>query len=83
MVLDPQSIHRFRPDPFDINTPAPPGMEIPAEIRRPAAPFNPQPMKNHIRDLIQRLRGQRPTPADKPAPPPPPPEGEPKSILIR
>jgi hypothetical protein len=81
MVLDPQSMHRMRADPFQADTPLPQGMQIPNELQRPA-----QPMQNNIRGLIQRLRGMNPTPAE-PAPgeaapfaPPPPPM---RSVLKR
>jgi hypothetical protein len=81
MVLDPTAIHRVRPDPFQPDVQLPPGMQIPAEIQRPAAPFNPQPIHNNIRGLIQRLRGQVPNQV-APAPEPPQPE-QMRSVLKR
>lgn len=65
------SMYRPSPTPFHVATPLPPGMEVPFDVQRPAQAHNPQPMQNHIRGLIQRLRGQIPTPADTPAPAPP------------
>lgn len=85
MKLDPSDM--FRIDPFErggamnVATPLPPGMEIPENVMRPAAPPNPQPMKNNIRDLIQRLRGQTPQQV-APAPEPPPPQNM-RSVLKR
>lgn len=70
MKIDPSSIGRYRPDPFQIEQRLPAGVEIPAEIQPPA----PQPIQNNIRGLIQRLRGKKPTPADTPPPPEAPPQ---------
>jgi hypothetical protein len=78
MKVDPSSVGRYRPDPFQIEQPLPLGMDIPAEIQRPA----PQSIQNNIRGLIQRLRGQTPTPADTPPPPAPPPQPM-RSVLKR
>ena len=78
MTIDPSAIGRYRPDPFQIEQPFPPGMQIPADVQRPA---NPQPMQHHIRGLIQRLRGQNPTQLE---PPPAPPQQQPmRSVLKR
>jgi hypothetical protein len=66
---------------LNIEMQLPPGMQIPENVMRPAAPPNPQPMQNQIRDLIQRLRGQTPNQV-APAPEPPQP-GMMRSVLRR
>jgi hypothetical protein len=79
MVLDPSSIARQRPTPMIVETPLPPGMEMPGDAALPARQM--QPIQNNIRGLLQRLRGKVP---NQVAPAPQPPQPEPmRSVLKR
>lgn len=85
MKLEPPNPNRIGArdpgGPLNVEFQLPPGMEIPENVMRPAAPPNPQPMQHQIRGLIQRLRGQVPQQV-APAPVPEPPQGM-RSVLQR